>query len=54
MYTIKKRRYFLQVQGFPTLIFYKNGRKFETFSGARNLDSLSKFTYKNLNTKDEL
>ena len=43
-----------QVNGFPTLNIYKNGKKIEEFNGKRSLEDLEAFVNKHLPTKDEL
>lgn len=43
-----------EVDGFPTLYLYHNGRKVSEYNGSRNLDDLYDFVMNHLKTHDEL
>ncbi|XP_020280048.1 thioredoxin domain-containing protein 5 homolog [Pseudomyrmex gracilis] len=43
-----------EVDGFPTLYLYRNGRKISEYSGSRNLEDLYDFVTNHLQTHDEL
>ncbi|XP_011704995.1 PREDICTED: thioredoxin domain-containing protein 5 isoform X2 [Wasmannia auropunctata] len=43
-----------EVDGFPTLYLYRNGRKVSEYNGSRNLDDLYDFVMNHLKTHDEL
>ncbi|XP_011159540.1 thioredoxin domain-containing protein 5 homolog [Solenopsis invicta] len=43
-----------EVDGFPTLYLYRNGRKISEYNGSRNLDDLYDFVMNHLKTHDEL
>ena len=44
----------IQVNGFPTLHLYKDGKKVEEFSGKRTIEALEAFINKHRTKKDEL
>lgn len=43
-----------EVDGFPTLYLYKNGRKISEYNGSRNLEDLYDFVTNHLQAHDEL
>ncbi|KYN22709.1 Thioredoxin domain-containing protein 5 [Trachymyrmex cornetzi] len=43
-----------EVDGFPTLYLYRNGRKVSEYNGSRNLDDLYDFVMNHMKTHDEL
>ncbi|KAL6255752.1 hypothetical protein P5V15_012995 [Pogonomyrmex californicus] len=43
-----------EVDGFPTLYLYRNGRKVSEYNGSRNLEDLYDFVMNHLKTHDEL
>ncbi|XP_057326193.1 thioredoxin domain-containing protein 5 homolog [Microplitis mediator] len=43
-----------EVDGFPTLVLYKNGKKVDEYNGSRTLDDLHDFVVKHLQAHDEL
>lgn len=42
------------VDGFPTIFIYKNGKKIEEYNGSRSLDDLYEFVTKHAQSHDEL
>ncbi|KAH0566889.1 thioredoxin domain-containing protein 5 homolog [Cotesia glomerata] len=43
-----------EVDGFPTLLLYKNGQKIDEYNGSRTLDDLHDFVVERLQSHDEL
>lgn len=43
-----------EVEGFPTLFLYKNGKKISEYNGSRTLDDLYEFIVKHQQDHDEL
>ncbi|XP_046820146.1 thioredoxin domain-containing protein 5 homolog [Vespa crabro] len=52
--TSKQLCYEQEVDGFPTLYLYRNGRKVSEYNGPRNLDDLYGFVMNHLRSHDEL
>lgn len=52
--TSKQLCYEQEVDGFPTLYLYRNGRKVSEYNGPRNLDDLYGFVMNHLRAHDEL
>ncbi|KAK2578309.1 hypothetical protein KPH14_002584 [Odynerus spinipes] len=52
--TSKQLCYEQEVDGFPTLYLYRNGRKVSEYNGSRNLDDLYGFVMNHLRSHDEL
>lgn len=52
--TCKQLCYEEEVDSFPTLYLYRNGRKVSEYNGSRNLDDLYGFVMNHLRSHDEL